>query len=194
MEDDSVTDLLRHLSHGDKAAEELLYRRVYHELRDLAAAYLRRERGGHTLQPSALVNEAYFKLTGQREITWENRHHFFGIAAKVMRRILSDYARKRQATKRGGGSVATPLDQVANILILAADDPLVMHLDEALHRLAVFAPRQAQVVELRFFGGLEEPEISLMLGICERTVKRDWQKARAWLHGELTNNETVRPI
>ena len=186
MEDDSVTDLLRHLSKGDKAAEEVLFNRVYHELRDLAAAYLRRERGGHTLQPSALVNEAYFKLTGQREINWENRHHFFGIAAKVMRRILSDYARKRQATKRGGGIVATPLDQVANILTLAADDPIVVDLDEALDRLAVFAPRQAQVVELRFFGGMEEPEISLMLGICERTVKRDWQKARAWLHGELT--------
>ena len=185
MKDEPVTDLLRQLSGGDKSAEGELFRRVYGELRELAAAYLRRERDCHTLQATALVNEAYFRLTGQRSIEWENRHHFFGIAAKVMRRILSDYARKRQASKRGGGSPATSIDQVANLLAIAADDPMIVDLDEALDRLEVFAPRQAQVLELRFFGGFEEPEIAEMLEVCERTVKRDWQKARAWLRGEL---------
>ena len=186
MQDDTVTGLLKQLSSGDKAAEDALIRHVYRELHDLAAACLRRERGGHTLQATALVHEAYFRLTGQREIDWANRHHFFGIAAKVMRRILADYGRKRKAAKRGGGAVAVPLDEIDNMLGGgSADDRISADLDEALTRLAVFAPRQAKVVELRFFGGVEEHEIGEMLGISERTVKRDWAAARAWLYGEL---------
>lgn len=186
MQDDTVTGLLKQLSSGDKTAEDALIRHVYRELHDLAAACLRRERGGHTLQATALVHEAYFRLTGQREIDWANRHHFFGIAAKVMRRILADYGRKRKAAKRGGGAVAVPLDEIDNMLGGgSADDRISADLDEALTRLAVFAPRQAKVVELRFFGGVEEHEIGEMLGISERTVKRDWAAARAWLYGEL---------
>ena len=173
MQDDTVTGLLKQLSSGDKAAEDALIRHVYRELHDLAAACLRRERGGHTLQATALVHEAYFRLTGQREIDWANRHHFFGIAAKVMRRILADYGRKRKAAKRGGGAVAVPLDEIDNMLGGgSADDRISADLDEALTRLAVFAPRQAKVVELRFFGGVEEHEIGEMLGISERTVSR----------------------
>jgi RNA polymerase sigma factor (TIGR02999 family) len=186
MANDTVTELLKKVSGGDKDAEDELIRRVYRELHELAAACLRRERGGHTLQATALVHEAYFRLTGQREIDWANRHHFFGIAAKVMRRILVDYGRKRRAGKRGGGAAFVPLDEIDNLLSSrTADERIIVDLDDALTSLAKFAPRQARIVELRFFGGLEEQQIAQMLEISERTVKRDWAAARAWLFGEL---------
>ena len=169
--------------------EDELLKEVYDELRKVACQILAREKPGHTLQPTDLVHEAYSRMTGQRDIDWANRHHFYGIAAKVMRRVLSDHARRRLAIKRGGASgVVVPLDDVANLLRSSGSmsDPLLVGLDEALTRLSEIFPRQARVVELRFFGGLEEKEIALIVAVSERTVKRDWAFAQAWLREELT--------
>ena len=182
---DEVSGLLLRLSAGERSAEDDLIPSVYGDLKRLAAGYLRTERAGHTLQATALVHEAYLKLAGQRRPCWQDRAHFFAMAARIMRRILTDHARQHRALKRGAGQVDLPLEDV----LLADDeaDTMMQHLDEALHRLATFAPRQAQVVELRFFGGLTEQEIAAHLDICGRTVKRDWTLARAWLHGELAS-------
>lgn len=179
-----ITELLQRVAHGDQQAEADLIPRVYQELHSIALAYLRRERSDHTLQATALVNEAYLRLTGQHEIDWKNRAHFFGIAAQLMRRILVDYARQRQAVKRGGGGVHVSLDE--GLLVSNDQCELAADLDEALERLARLDARQAKVVELRFFGGLSEEETAVILGVSSRTVKRDWTMARAWLHGELT--------
>ena len=182
---DEVSGLLLRLSVGERSAEDDLIPSVYGDLKRLAAGYLRTERAGHTLQATALVHEAYLKLAGQRRPCWQDRAHFFAMAARIMRRILTDHARQHRALKRGAGQVDLPLEDV-----LLADDEastMMQHLDEALNRLATFAPRQAQVVELRFFGGLTEQEIAAHLDICGRTVKRDWTLARAWLHGELAS-------
>ncbi len=180
-----VAGLLLRLSVGERSAEDDLIPSVYGDLKRLASGYLRAERAGHTLQATALVHEAYLKLAGQRRPGWQDRAHFFAMAARIMRRILTDHARQHRALKRGAGQVDLPLEDV-----LLADDEagtMMQHLDEALHRLATFAPRQALVVELRFFGGLTEQEIAAHLDICGRTVKRDWTLARAWLHGELAS-------
>ena len=184
MSPPDVTDLLRRVSDGDKQAEEELVPEIYRELRKIAASYLRRERPDHTLQPTALVNEAWVKLSKQRDVQWESRAHFFGIAAQVMRRILVDYARRRRSGKRGGG---IPFVQFDDSLGVSEDQcSLVINLDEALERLRALSPRQARVVELRFFGGMTEEEIAEVLDVTSRTVKRDWEKARAWLYGELS--------
>ena len=178
-----ITRLLRELQTGNRSAESTLMEAVYPDLKRIAARYLRDERRGHTLQPTALVNEAWLQLLGQTERDWTNRSHFFAIASQLMRRIMVDYARKKKARKRGGGLQRVELTDALAI----SDDGLeqILLIDAALKRLAAWDPRQCRVVELRFFGGLSEDEVAQVLGVASRTVKRDWTVARAWLHGEL---------
>ncbi len=185
MSTDSVTFLLQRFSAGDRDVEGELMQRVYGELHQLAAAYMRRERSDHTLQPTALVNEAYLRLIGQQEIDWASRQHFFVLAAKVMRRILTDHARKKNAAKRGGGTPLLPIEAIDKVPGAGSDDDQIVELDEALTRFAELFPRQAKVVELRYFSGIEQREIAATLEVSERTVKRDWDFAQAWLHREL---------
>ncbi len=179
-----VTRILGDLRAGKKDAEAQLLTLLYGELRRLAASYLRRERPDHTLQPTALVHEAYLRLVEQPEQNWQNRAHFLGVSAHVMRQILVDHARKRHAAKRGGREQPFTLDEA---LLPGTQRPEeLVALDEALCRLETFDARQSRVVELRFFGGLTEEEISHILGISVRTIKRDWNVARAWLYAEMT--------
>ena len=161
-------------------AEAQLLAAVHRELRRIAAAYMRRERRDHSLQPTALVNEAYLRLTGQREVTWEGRAHFFGIAARVIRRILVDHARRRRAAKRPGGRATVPASNIANPSTKRAVDVLALH--EALEQLALLDARQAEeIVELRYFGGLTEKEVATMKNLSPATVRRDVATARFWL-------------
>lgn len=182
-EPENVTQLLERWGGGDESALCELMPIVYGELRRLAAAYLRRERRGHTLQPTALVNEAYLKLVDQRRARWQNRAQFFGVAAQLMRRILVDHARSRQAAKRGGEHFRLSLEQIDP----ASNSPdlslLAVH--EALERLAAIDAEQVRVVELRFFGGLSIEETAEVLGVGHATVEREWKMARAWLRREL---------
>lgn len=179
-----VTQLLIDLRKGDRQAEERLIPLVYHELRHLAQRYMRNEKPGHSLQPTALVHEAYIRLTDIREIDWQNRAHFFAVAAQLMRRILIDRARAHCAHKRGGLAKAVTFDE-ALAVTSSSPEQLIM-LDQALERLAQFDPRQARIVELRFFAGLTEEETAQVLEVSPRTVKRDWRLARAWLYEKLT--------
>ena len=180
---DNVTQLLEKWGEGDESALAELMPVIYSELRRLADAYLRRERRDHTLQPTALVNEAYLKLVGQQRVRWQNRAHFYGVSAQLMRRILVDHARARQAQKRGGADYRLSLEHVDP----ASDSPdldlLAVH--EALERLAAKDSQQARVVELRFFGGLSIEEAAEVMGIGHATVEREWKMARAWLRREL---------
>ena len=178
-----VTQLLIEWQQGDERAMEALMPLLYDELRAIAEGYLRRERPGHTLQPTALVHEAFLKLVDQREASWQNRAHFIGVAAQAMRRILVDHARRRRAAKRDGGRSITLDEQVA---IAPAGVVDVEWVDEALQRLARLDERQARIVELRFFGGLNVEETAEALGISPATVKRDWVLAKAWLQRELS--------
>jgi len=178
-----ITILLAAARTGDHAAESRLAEAVYPELRRLARIHLRGERFDHTLQATALVNEAYVQLCGQLTKDWKNRSHFFAVAAQLMRRILVDYARKKKSLKREGGLHRVELTDVAAISNDCLDQ--IVAIDEALGRLASWDPRQSKIIELRFFGGLTENEVAKVLGIAPRTVKRDWVVARAWLHGEL---------
>lgn len=178
-----VTVLLRRVSAGDKDAESELLPRVYAELKRLALSQLRSERPGHTLQATALVHEAYMRLANQQE-GWNGRAHFYALAAKVMRRILTDYARQRNAGKRGGGKIKLSLDEHLGVPVEQC--PMLTDLDEALERLEEISPRQAKIIELRFFGGLTEDEVAEVIGVSSRTVKRQWESARAWLYGELS--------
>ncbi|WP_448990285.1 sigma-70 family RNA polymerase sigma factor [Luteitalea sp.] len=171
---------------GDAAAAAELFPIVYEELRRLAASALRRERTDHTLQPTALVHEAFLRLAETPGASWENRAHFVAVAARVMRRVLVDHARGRNALKRGNGEIRVPLDDV-DVAAVGQDVDLVA-LDDALARLATLDERQARIVELRFFGGLSVPETAALIGASERTVKRDWQVARAWLTRELSSS------
>jgi RNA polymerase sigma-70 factor (ECF subfamily) len=180
-----VTQLLHEWSHGDSAALERLIPLVFDDLRQIAGWCLRKEGQGHTLQPTALVSEVYLRLVGQRKIQWQNREQFFGIAALLMRRILVDYAKGRQAAKRGGGVVKVPLDEAIDFLPEANGVDLVA-LDAALSRLAEIDPRQSRIVELRFFMGLSHEEIAEILEISVTTVKREWKTARLWLFRELS--------
>jgi RNA polymerase sigma-70 factor, ECF subfamily len=182
MADADLTGLLHRLSRGEKDAEAELFPHVYRELQKIAHICLRGERTEHTLQATALVNEAYLKLTVGAQIDWKNRAHFFGLAAKGMRRILVDYARQRSAGKRAG--IHIELDE--ELIVSAEQCTLIGDLHEALERLAEFAPRAAKVVELRYFGGMTEEEIADLLSVSVKTVKRDWQMARGWLRGELS--------
>jgi len=180
---EDVTVLLAELAKGNEEAASKLIPLVYSELHRLAAGYMRRERGDHTLQPTALVHEAYLKLVEQRSVDWQSRSHFFGIAAQVMRRILVDYARGHLREKRGGGKRPVPMEEA---LAFAPEQSLeIVRLDEALERLTKRDPRQGKIVELRFFGGLTVEQTAELLGISPKTVKRDWSMAKAWLHGEL---------
>jgi len=178
-----VTELLASWSRGDVKAREELIPLVYAELRRLANSYLRRERSDHTLQPTALVHEAYLRLIAQREIHWKDKGHFFAITAQLMRRILVDHARGHLAEKRGSGMAKVPLDDA---LVMTRERPgKLLALDESLSRLAQVDPRQAQIVELRVFAGLSVEEAAEFLGISLATVKRDWRMAKAWLSREI---------
>ncbi len=180
------TRLLADLRAGDRQALEQLIPVVYAELRDLASRYLRRERQEHTLQPTALVHEVYMRLAGhveQHGADWRDRSHFFGIAARVMRQVLVDYARANDALKRGAGQVRVTLDEASGV---AAAPPIELTaLEAALTKLAALDPEQARLVELRFFAGLTVEETAEVVGRSPRTVKREWRSARAWLHREL---------
>ena len=181
-----ITEKLRdwNKNPGDDSADVLL-KIVYDELHRQAHRYLRKERRGHTLQTTALVNEAYLKLIKQRNIAWESRSQFFGVAATLMRRILIDYARTKHRVRRGGVYSDLPLENALTINVSETDYDLLA-LDEALNRLAEKETHLAKVVELRFFSGLDVVETAEVLGVSESTVKRDWQMAKAWLHRELT--------
>ena len=178
-----VTQLLEAWRGGDEAARDELMPLVNGELRRLARQCLRRERPGHTLQTSALVNEAYIRLVNQGDIPWQGRGHFFGIAARIMRQILVDYARRRGYAKRGGDAQRVSLDEAMVVTEERAAD--VVALDEALESLAKFDPRKGQIVELRFFVGLSLEETAEVLGVSEGTVRRDWALAKAWLHNSI---------
>jgi RNA polymerase sigma-70 factor (ECF subfamily) len=178
-----VTQLLLAWGGGDQAAREELMPLVYGELRRLAHQCMGRERRGHTLQTSALINEAYLRLVDQRNIPWQSRAHFFGIAARLMRQILVDYARRRGYAKRGGDARRVSLDEALAVSEERAAE--VVALDEALESLAEFDPRKARIVELRFFGGLSIEETAAVLGVSAGTVMRDWTLAKAWLRREM---------
>ncbi|MBA2528032.1 MAG: sigma-70 family RNA polymerase sigma factor, partial [Pyrinomonadaceae bacterium] len=156
---------------------------VYEELRHQAARYLRRERPGHTLQTTALIHEAYLRLIDAKDVHWQSRAHFFAIAANLMRRILVEYARRRDADKRGGSHIRLPLDEA--LAVAEETDVDLLAIDEALDRLAAIDPQQARVVELRFFSGLSVEETAAALGVSPKTVKRNWSVARAWLRREI---------
>ena len=178
-----ITQLLHDLSGGNRTVVDKLMPMVYEELRGLAMHKLRGERPDHTLNATALAHEAYLKLVDQKLVTWQNRAHFFALAAQAMRRILVNYANQRRAEKRGGGQPMVTFDEQAIKRETRAEDLLA--LDEALERLAKLNERQSKIVEYRFFGGLSQPEIAEVLGISEITVRRDWRFARAWLSREI---------
>ena len=182
-----VTRLLNAWSDGNKGALDQLLPLVYQELRRLARNHMRRERAGHPLQTTALVNEAYIRLIDQRQVKWQNRSHFFAIAAQAMRRILVSMARARFAARRGGMDQPVSLDEA---VIFSPDrSAQLVALDEALQSLAVLDARQSRVVELRFFGGLSVEETAHVLGVSAETVMRDWKRAKAWLYRELSGPE-----
>ncbi len=178
-----VTELLVDWGSGNEAAFDKLFALVYTELRSLASSYMRRERSDHTLQTTALVNEAYIKLVGHRDSVLHNRVHFFAIAAKVMRQILIDHARSKHYEKRGGGALKISLDDTAILSDERAAE--LVALDDALKELAEFDPRQSQIVELRFFGGLTLAKTAEFLKISSDTVSRDWNVAKAWLYRQI---------
>ena len=180
---DDITSLLKRLQGGDEEAEQQFVTAVHAELHMLAARYMRRERPGHTLQTTALVNEAYLKLVNLKAADWQDRAHFFAVAAQVMRRILVDHARKRIAGKRGGGFELLALDEA--LVFSPERSQELVRLDEALQRLEEKDKRASRVVELRFFGGLSVEESAKVLGTSPRTVEREWTFARAWLREEL---------
>ena len=183
---DDVTEQLRRWSmRRDQESDGSLFSLVYKELHDQAHRFLHRERREHTLQTTALVNEAYLKLLEQKNVSWESRTQFFSIAATLMRRILVDYARQRQRLKRGGKADNVTLDSALEVAVSETSFDLLA-LDQALNRLAEKEEQLARVVELRFFSGLDVPETAEVLGVSESTIKRDWAMARAWLHRELT--------
>ena len=184
-----VSQLLQAWGQGDLQAREDLIPLVYRQLRQRAAAYLRRERRDHTLQPTALVNEAYLRLMGQERVTWLNRAQFFGVAAQIMRRILTDHARAHQAAKRPGG-VRVTLDE--GMRTAPPLDCELILLDEALRELAEIDERQAQIVELKYFGGLSEEEVAAVLSLSRATITREWQSARAWLYRRMTLGRAAR--
>ncbi len=181
----AITGMLREWSDGKQEVLDSLLPLVYDELHAQAARYLRRERRDHTLQTTALIHEAYLKLIDQREVNWQNRAHFFGIAAQAMRRILVDYAKARHREKRGGEGENLPLEE-ATLAVSGEKSVDLEALDEALTRLAELDKRQARIVELRYFSGLSIEETAEVLRISPATVKTDWKSAKAWLYQEIT--------
>ena len=184
-ETSDITQMLREWSGGKPEALDNLLPLVYAELHRQAANFLRKERPGHTLQTTALINEAYLKLVDRRDVNWQNRAHFFAVAATAMRRILIDYAKAKHREKRGGDNIKLSLGEV---ILVAAEEKGVdlIALDEALNKLAAFDAQQARVVELRYFSGLSLEETAEALHVSRATVARDWEAARAWLHRELS--------
>lgn len=183
----NITKLLIDWRNGDQEALDRLMPLVYEELRRMANHYMRNERQGHTLQTSALVNEAYLRLVDHENIEWQNRSHFFGLAAQAMRRILVDHARSRNYQKRGGAVQQVSLDEAATLAEERAAE--LIALDEALQELAKLDPRKSRIVEMRYFGGLSGEETAEALGISTATVSRDWETAKAWLLRELSRKE-----
>jgi RNA polymerase sigma factor (TIGR02999 family) len=182
-----ITERLIAWSSGDVAALDDVIRAVYQELRQMADRYLRKERSEHTLQPTALVHEAYLRLIDQTQVSWQNRAHFFGVAAQMMRRILIDHAKNKHREKRGGAATPLPLDEALDMSQGRAYE--LVALDDALKSLAAIDERKSRVVELRFFGGLSVEETADVLQVSPQTVLRDWKLAKAWLYNEI-NNET----
>jgi RNA polymerase sigma-70 factor, ECF subfamily len=179
-----ITGLLTRWSEGDAQALDLLLPVVYDECRRIAARELRRERVDHTLAPTALVHELYLRLVDQRRATWESRSHFFGVTARLMRRVLVDHARARCAAKRGGSMIFVPLDD-SDAVAQDAGVADIIEIDQALERLGTHYPDQVRIVELRYFAGLTVEETAHVLGRSPRTIKREWRMAKAWLHREL---------
>ena len=179
-----ITQLLMNWSQGDKAALDQLVPLVYPELRRLAKRHMNREDPAHTLQTSALINEAYLKLVDQQDVEWQNRAHFFAVAAQVMRHILVDHARTRNYAKRGGGAPKLPLDEAAALTEQRAGE--LIALDDALRELAALDERKSQIIELRFFGGLSLEETAQVIKISPSTVQREWRAAKAWLHHTMS--------
>ena len=188
----SLTEILGEVKAGDKDAIDRLVPIAYAELRRLADSYLRRERPDHTLQPTALVHEAYVRLVGQDQPDYRNRAHFFGVAAQLMRQILVDHARSRNAGKRGGGEPKIALESVADAS--ASHPEIFLDLNDALHRLEEQDPRKARVIEMRFFGGLTAEETAEILGISVETVRRDLRLGQAFLQRELTRLPDQKPL
>ena len=186
-----VTQLLKDWSSGDSAALDRLIPIVYAELRGIAARYLRRERRDHTLQPTALVNEAYLRLIDQKQVQWQNRAHFIGVAAQMMRRILVDHAKSHNRAKRGGGAQRVSLDDAMAVSDERATD--LLELDSALTALATFDDRKSRVVEMRYFGGLTVEETAEVLKVSEMTVAREWKLAKAWLYTHIEDNGEHAP-
>jgi RNA polymerase sigma factor (TIGR02999 family) len=182
-----VSRLLVDWGNGDQAALDELIPLVYDELRRLAGRYMRRESQGHTLQTSALVNEAYLRLVDQKNVQWQNRAHFFGVAAQLMRRILVDHARSRLRAKRGGGAQMVSFAEQA---VISNEVEEVIALDDALKNLAEMDLRKSQIVEMKFFGGLTTEEVAEVLKVTSRTVEREWRKAKAWLNRALSKGAT----
>jgi len=182
----ALSDLLRAWGRGDLRARDDVLPLVYRELRKRAARYLRQERPDHTLQPTALVHEAYLRLVGQDRIAWQNRAQFYGIAAQMMRRILVDHARRGRMAKRSGRWMRVSLDEA--VAEIPGPDVEVLDLDAALTRLSEFDPRKSRIAELRFYGGLSLEETGHVLGLSVATVERDWQVARAWLYAAMKGN------
>lgn len=178
-----ITDLLRQVRSGNRDAEQALFATVYHELHAMAARRFRSERREHTLQPTALVHEAYLRLLDEKGRTWTNRTHFFAVASRTMRHVLIDHARRQHADKRGAGQTFVELGGVA--LVPTVDLDNLLRVDNALRKLAECDERQSRIVEMRFFGGLTEEEVAEVLAISVRTVKREWAVAKAWLYAEL---------
>lgn len=188
MDPKTVTDALNGVARGDEKALHLLLPVVYREMKRLAAGFLKAERPGHTLQPTALAHEAYLRLVGRDRIQWQNRAHFLGVAARAMREILVDHARRRRAQKRGGGQQPVTLVDDA-LLVVDRGRPIEFDdLDRALNDLARLSERQSHVVELRYFGGLSIEETAEVLSVSPATVKREWATARAWLYRELSGS------
>ena len=184
-----ITVLLGKLQQGDPQAAERLIPLVYQELRRIAGAHMRDERAGHTLQPTALIHEAWMRLANQKRVDWRDRSHFFGVASRMMRRVLVDYARARLAGKRGGGEAALNLDWVE---VQADPGKLeeILAFDEALERLRALDPRQVEIVEMHYFAGMTVEETAQALGMAPRSVDREWAMARTWLRRELTRGGT----
>jgi RNA polymerase sigma factor (TIGR02999 family) len=184
-----VTMLLAQLRAGDQDAANRLIPLIYSELRRMASAYLQRERPDHTLQPTALVNEAYLRLLGDQEIAWQNRAHFFALAANTMRKVLVDYARRRRAEKRGGAN-ARKVEIDEGLLSTPAKLDNFLAVDEALTHLARLDPQQSRLIELRFFAGLSLDEVAEVMGVSPITIGREWRSAKAWLRRELSGRPT----
>ncbi|HEY0546000.1 MAG TPA: sigma-70 family RNA polymerase sigma factor [Pyrinomonadaceae bacterium] len=187
LETQDVTGLLHEWRRGDAAAFDKLLPLVYGEMRRIAHRYMQQERGGHTLQTTALINEAYVRLVGQQKIEWRNRSHFFAVTAQVMRHVLIDHARRLHYAKRGGELRRVTLEEADAMTVERAAE--LVALDEALQELARLDPRKSRVVELRYFGGLSLEETAEVLEISPMTVRRDWRAAKAWLYKAVTSDE-----